>query len=350
MNEAMGEKGRQSKDPFELDQLLAEMESLQAQLSEHQRSMAILFTDLKGFTAIFGQLGDADGLLAVQRSESLIRPIVSSHSGTVIKTIGDAVMAHFPAANEAVRAAMAIQHAVVEHNVGVPPEKQIALRMGINVGKGYVKGRDIFGQVVNIAAKVQSAAEAGQILASQVTVQALEPELAKRAEESDPLKVPGLAEPVKTYQILWKEEIGAATGRPAVGVMEDRADPHPSVTMVGENPFTQRILGSENIEITSFPFRVGRDPRVEKRVPEKLAENDLYLEDVPPFRLSREHFQIEREERGYLVRDRGSKLGLFVNGRGIGGEHLDTTQKLVRGVNLLVLGDSNSPYRFLITV
>ncbi|MCH6568169.1 MAG: adenylate/guanylate cyclase domain-containing protein, partial [Nitrospinae bacterium] len=184
----MGDKGRQSKDPFELDQLLAEMESLQAQLSEHQRSMAILFADLKGFTAIFGQLGDADGLLALQRSESLIRPIVSSHSGTVIKTIGDAVMAHFPAANEAVRAAMAIQHAVVEHNVGVPPEKQIALRMGINVGKGYVKGRDIFGQVVNIASKVQSAAEAGQILASQMTVQALEPELAKRAEESDSLK------------------------------------------------------------------------------------------------------------------------------------------------------------------
>lgn len=346
----MGDKGQQSKEPFEIDQLLAEMESLQAQLAEHQRPMAILFADLKGFTAIFGELGDADGLLALQRSESIIRPIVSSHSGTVVKTIGDAVMASFPSANEAVRAAIAVQHAVEEHNVGAPPQSQIALRMGVNVGKGYVKSSDVFGQVVNIAAKVQGAAEAGQILVSRDTVQALEPELAARAEESGSLEVPGLAHAINTYQILWREGAEAATVPAAPGLKEERAEPHPTITMVGDNSYTQKILGGRKIEITTFPFRVGRDPRVEKLVPRKVPDNDLYLEDFSPYRISREHFQIERKDQHYFVRDRGSRLGLFVNGQGIGAEHLESAQKLVKGANLVVVGDSDSPYRFLITV
>ena len=83
---------QKSPDPIEkgedVDRLLAEFGSLYASLAKHQRPMAILFADLKGSTALFGERSDIEGIIIVQRIESLIRPAVERHSGTVIKTIG----------------------------------------------------------------------------------------------------------------------------------------------------------------------------------------------------------------------------------------------------------------------
>lgn len=201
---------QKSPDPIEkgedVDRLLAEFGSLYASLAKHQRPMAILFADLKGSTALFGERSDIEGLIIVQRIESLVRPAVERHSGTVIKTIGDCVMASFPSADDAVFAAIAIQHALEEHNREIAPDDQLSLRIGINTGKGFVKDQDIFGQVVNIAAKIQAAAEGDQILVSQATVQALSPKPAQRAEPFGTLEVPGLAQPIEVHEILWHEE------------------------------------------------------------------------------------------------------------------------------------------------
>ena len=65
-------------------------------------------------------------------------------------------------------------------------------------------------------------------------------------------------------------------------------------------------------------------------------------------RLSREHFQIEHRDRQYFVRDRGSLLGLIVNGQPIGGGHDEKVQKLIRGENTVLIGNEDSPYRFII--
>jgi class 3 adenylate cyclase/CHAT domain-containing protein len=200
----------QGQGPDERDEdvgrLLEEFASLYASLSKHQRPMAILFADLEGSTAIFGERSDLEGILALQRSESLIRPQVEAHSGTVVKTIGDAVMASFSSAEEAVKAALAIQQALEEHNKKVAEEDRLAVRIGINTGKGFVKDKDVFGQVVNIAAKVQAAARGGQILVTQATVQALGRELASRARPKGSLQVAGLSRPVEISEIVWREE------------------------------------------------------------------------------------------------------------------------------------------------
>jgi class 3 adenylate cyclase len=346
--------GEQGQDPLEVERLLAELESLHALLAEHQRPMAILFADLQGSTAIFGERSDIDGVLVLQRTEALIRPIVSSHEGTVVKTIGDAVMASFPSAQEAVEAAIAIQRSLERHNRERPAEDRLVLRIGINSGKGLIKAADVYGQVVNIAAKLQGAAEGGQILISKTTYQALGEELAQRAEQWSSLEIAGLAQPLEVYDVWWHEGERRAAARPAPAEHEAPDDPQ-SITIAGENTLTQRLLGERTIEISSFPYRVGRNPRqeagrAEKRPPSVIPMNDLYLDDSPPYRISREHFQIEFHEGEYVVHDRGSRLGLLVNGRSIGGDNPELVQALVKGVNLLVVGDSDSPYRFLITV
>lgn len=133
---------------------------------------------------------------------------------------------------------------------------------------------------------------------------------------------------------------------------EEKSDPNP-ITLAGENPHTQKRLGDQTIEVTSFPFRVGREARSgkardEKRYPTSVPNNDLYLEDAPPYRLSREHFQIEYRDRQYFVRDRGSSLGSIVNSHPIGGGHDEKVQKLIRGENIILIGHEDSPFRFII--
>jgi class 3 adenylate cyclase len=327
-----------------VDKLLEELESIQARLAEHQRPVAILFADLKGSTAVFGELSEVEGLLMLKRIEELVRPLVESCGGRVVKTIGDAVMASFPTAREAAEAAVAIQQASEEQNRRLPPEKRLSLRIGINAGKALIKGQDVFGQVVNIAAKVQAAAKGGQILASGEAVRALDKKQSRRARAAGSLEVPGLSRALELYEIAWQEEPEAAPE-----AVEE--EPRPGIiTLRGENPISQRLLGGRTITIKSYPFRVGRDPRIEEPDPSRVPQNDLYLEDLPPYRISREHFQIEYEGGRYLVRDRGSKLGLYVNGEPIGGKHPEKTARLVRGANLIVLGDHHSPYRFIITI
>ncbi|MDA2915874.1 adenylate/guanylate cyclase domain-containing protein [Nitrospinae bacterium AH_259_B05_G02_I21] len=341
--------GGHGQDPLEVDRLLTELESLHALLEEHKRPMAILFTDLKGSTAIFGERSDIDGVLVIQRTEALIRPIVGNYGGTVIKTIGDAVMASFPSATEAVEAAIAIQRTLESDNRERTAEDRLVLRIGINAGKGLIKAADVYGQVVNIAAKLQGAAEGDQILISKTMFQALSDELTQRAEPRGTLEVAGLTQPLEVYDVHWQE----GDRRPAPEKLAAPSEPH-LITMAGENTLTQRLLGGRTIEVSSFPFRVGRNPlqeagRAEKHPPSKIPTNDLYLYDSPPYRISREHFQIEVHDGKYVVRDRASRLGLIVNGRGIGGDHPESKQTLVKGVNLLVVGDADSPYRFLIT-
>jgi CheY-like chemotaxis protein len=135
---------------------------------------------------------------------------------------------------------------------------------------------------------------------------------------------------------------------------EEKTDPKP-VFLAGDNPHTKKSLGDQTMEINYFPYRVGRESRkgearYKKRYPGSLPNNDLYLDDSPPFHLSREHFQIEYRDRQYFVRDRGSSLGLYVNGRPIGGPYPENVQKLEGGENHVVAGGSRSPFRFKMTI
>jgi CheY-like chemotaxis protein len=140
----------------------------------------------------------------------------------------------------------------------------------------------------------------------------------------------------------------------ALSSREEKRGPAP-IFLAGDNYRSEQLLDGRTMEITTFPFRVGRESRqgparFQQRYPGSVPNNDLYLEDSPPFHISREHFQIEHRDRQYFVRDRGSSLGLCVNDREIGGQHPEKIQKLQRGDNIVIIGGPKSPFRFKVTI
>jgi class 3 adenylate cyclase len=130
------------------------------------RDIAILFTDIKGSTALYQRIGDLNAFQLVQQHFDWLREATVRHGGAVVKTIGDAVMAAYPDAARAIAAALDMRAAVERFNQG-QPERPVSLKIGIHHGASIAvtlnEELDYFGQTVNIAARVQAMADAQEI-------------------------------------------------------------------------------------------------------------------------------------------------------------------------------------------
>jgi class 3 adenylate cyclase len=136
------------------------------ELEKFRRSITVMFTDIKGSTEFFEKFGDIAGLAMVHECNHLQRLVVEQHGGRVIKTIGDSVMAAFDDCNEAIKAAIEIQRALKEKNAARKAEEAMLVRIGLHYGTGIVKSDDVFGDVVNVASRVESLAQPLQIIVS----------------------------------------------------------------------------------------------------------------------------------------------------------------------------------------
>jgi class 3 adenylate cyclase len=130
------------------------------------RDVTLLFTDLKGSTALYQRIGDLNAYMQVQRHFERLLDVTVRHQGAVTKTIGDAVMAAFPTALDAARAALDMREAVEELNRG-RPQRDFILKIGVHKGAAIAvtlnDRLDYFGQTVNIAARVQNLAGGDEI-------------------------------------------------------------------------------------------------------------------------------------------------------------------------------------------
>jgi adenylate cyclase len=165
-----------------------------AELEKLRRNITVLFTDIKGSTAYFEKFGDSAGLLMVFQCNNLLGKCVERHGGRVIKTIGDAVMASFEDHAEAVAASVEMQEAITADNSPKPAAHRVTVRIGINYGLGFVKSNDVFGDVVNVASRVEGAASPEQILISDTLHQAGKFSLKGKAEVSD------------LFEVVWREQ------------------------------------------------------------------------------------------------------------------------------------------------
>jgi adenylate cyclase len=136
----------------------------------HRRLAAILAADVVGYSRLMGE--DETGTLAVLRAhrEELIEPKVAAHEGRVVKLMGDGILAEFPSAVEAVRCAAEVQRAMAERNADVPEEQQMQFRIGVNLGDVIEEGDDIYGDGVNVAARLEGLAEPGGICLSSTVL------------------------------------------------------------------------------------------------------------------------------------------------------------------------------------
>src|SRR6266536_642319 len=134
---------------------------------DQRRLAAIISADVVGYSRLMGR--DESGTLAglkAHRAE-LIDPKISEYDGRIVKTTGDGLLLEFPSVVDAVRCAVDMQRGMAERNAGIPSERRLDFRMGINTGDIIIDSDDIFGDGVNVAARLQALAEPGGLCVSR---------------------------------------------------------------------------------------------------------------------------------------------------------------------------------------
>jgi adenylate cyclase len=171
-----------------------------------RRLTTILAADIAGFSRLVG--ADEEGTLAAQRAHraELIDPLLAAHGGRVANTAGDSLLIEFSSTVEAMRFAVAVQAGMRERNVGVPEERRIAYRMGINVGDVVAEGTDLLGDGVNVAARLEALSPPDGIVVSRAVRDQVRDRMALALADLDEVVVKNIARPVRAFQVLWEDE------------------------------------------------------------------------------------------------------------------------------------------------
>src|SRR5712672_1768162 len=137
-------------------------------MASTRRLAAILAADVAGYSRLMGadEEGTHERLKAHRRA--LVDPKIAEHHGRIVKTTGDGMLVEFPSVVDAVRCAVEVQRGMVERNAASPVGKRIEFRVGINLGDVIAEEDDIFGDGVNVAARLEALAEPGGICVSRV--------------------------------------------------------------------------------------------------------------------------------------------------------------------------------------
>jgi TolB-like protein/class 3 adenylate cyclase len=171
-----------------------------------RRLAAILAADVAGYSRLMGtdEEGTHERLQAHLRD--LIEPKIAEHRGRIVKNTGDGFLAEFASVVDSVRCAVEVQRGMAERNAGTPSEKRIEFRIGINLGDVIVEELDIFGDGVNVAARLEALAEPGGICVSRVVRDQVRDRLDYTFEDLGEQTVKNIARPVRVYRV---RDIGA---------------------------------------------------------------------------------------------------------------------------------------------
>lgn len=191
--------------PQNIEKHLKDPKGLQSPMGGLKRELTILFTDLKDSTEYFDRKGDVDGLLRIEKHNDLLFPLIQEEGGRVIKTIGDAIMALFETPVAGVRAAERMQRVLYKHNQDKPDREQIHVSIGINSGKGFIKGKDVFGKIVNIAARIESIAGPDEILISETTHRSIQSGQRFKSLFLKNASLKGIEKEIGIYKVFFRE-------------------------------------------------------------------------------------------------------------------------------------------------
>ena len=188
-----------------------------------RRLAAILAADVAGYSRLMGV--DEEGTLAALKvlRKSLIDPKIADHRGRIVKTTGDGVLVEFASAVDAVRCAMELQRNIAEHNTDIPEDRRIEFRIGINVGDIIVDEDDIYGDGVNIAARVETLATPGAICLSDNAFQQIKGKLALDVSDMGEQQLKNIAQPIRVYGVRFDgspvSPVLALSDKPSIAVL-----------------------------------------------------------------------------------------------------------------------------------
>jgi adenylate cyclase len=181
-----------------------------------RRLSAIFASDIVGYSRLME--ADEEGTLARMNAHrrEFLEPAVAQNRGRIVKRTGDGVLIEFSSAVDAARCAIDVQRGMGERNAGVPPERRIELRIGIHVGDIMIEDDDIFGDGVNIAARLESIAQPGGICISDDAYRQVRGKVDVNFQDSGEQELKNIARPVRVYQL--RPEAATAAAEPASGL------------------------------------------------------------------------------------------------------------------------------------
>src|SRR5260221_10985952 len=170
-------------------------------MASTRRLAAILAADVAGYSRLMG--ADEEGTHERLKAHlaQLVDPKIKEHRGRTVKNTGDGLLAEFASVVDAVRCAVDVQRGMVERNAAIPVDERIEFRVGINLGDVIVEGEDIFGDGVNIAARLEALAEPGGICISRVVRDQVRDKLDYAFEDMGEQQVKNISRPVRVYRV-----------------------------------------------------------------------------------------------------------------------------------------------------
>src|ERR1700738_4502879 len=194
---------------------------------------AILAADVAGYSRLMG--GDEEGTHERLRTHvgQLVDPKIKEHRGRIVKNTGDGFLADFSSVVDAVRCAADVQRAMIDRNTDTSADQRISFRIGINLGDVIVEEHDIFGDGVNVAARLEALAEPGGICVSRVVRDQVRDKLDFAFEDMGEQQVKNITRPVRAHRILPGEMRRSSEPAPAAPAAAPLASPDkPSVAVL----------------------------------------------------------------------------------------------------------------------
>ncbi len=197
-----------------------------------RRLAAIVSADVVGYSRLMG--ADEQGTLATMRAHrsELWNPVIEQHGGRVVGTAGDSLLIEYASAVAAVESSIAVQRAMVERNTDVPDERRMLLRIGVNIGEVVIDGNDIFGDGINVAARLQAIADSGGIAISSNIHEQVSGKLDVAFSDDGEHQVKNIDRPIRVWR--WSPDAHVTAGDTAGA---DQQLPLPDKPSIAVLPF-----------------------------------------------------------------------------------------------------------------
>jgi adenylate cyclase len=279
-----------------------------------QTSGCLLFADVSGSTKLYETVGDAQAHAAIELCIKSFSALTVQHGGRVVKTIGDEVMALFPDAAPAATAARDIQ--LVVQDMAPVDKVRLGVRIGFHYGALVERDGDVFGDTVNLAARLAEMASRGQIITSLETVDRLDPVQKMDARRLYSIPVKGREREVDICELMWTDT-DDATQVVASHATTDAGD---ALRLVYRTRIV--VVGPERRSVV-----LGRDATADLVVADRMA--------------SRAHCEIEQRQDKFVIADRSAN-GTFLSIDGDREIVLRREEALLRAHGFITLGQSRS--------
>lgn len=256
-------------------------------MSREQIEVAIIFADICRSTQLFELYGDTRARELISRTLSTLSDVTARHDGQVVKTIGDELLCTFPSAEHAVHAACEMQALVSQ--AATDPAPNVRIRVGLQSGTVLAENGDVFGDAVNVAARMAGIAKADQIITTRETVDRVPDDAGVLARSLGQVNVRGKHEPMEICEVIWQKDTSGLTTAPATRL-----------------PFER--LRSAQLRLTYRDNEVEMGPERRSLALGRGETSDLVVDETM---VSRNHATIERRRDKFVLMDHSTN-GTFV--------------------------------------